>query len=386
MSDLYKELGDLVLPTQTLGAEQQERILKLALQRCEGEKRPPRRWKWRAVALVAALCCLCAGGVAATARLLSPAQAASQMQEETLAALFAGEDAVRLEQTQKAGDYTVTLLGLTRGENATAYWSSDWQGENPAPDRSYAVLAVAKCDGSPMAPLDAEEPDITLSNSIVSPLLAAPDCPLMDYNVFTMNGARCDIVSDGVRYILVQTDDLQPFADKDPKLAVVLQDSGIEAILGNFTQDPATGAITPRAEQQDTCLLFDLPLDESKADPQKAAALREQWLGSGDEPVAEDTDEDESDLELDLFLQEKPTPEQVRAEGTLLESQTVSITDGPYGDGWYYGEGGFITSANGWDWPEQVEVVGWSDDGWVAMVTHHPDDTLTVEQWRLPVD
>lgn len=382
MADLYKELGDLALPAQALGAQQQERILEQALRRCTGEKRRPRRWKWRAAVLAAALCCLCAGSVAAAARLLSPGQAAQQMQEEALAALFTGDDAICLEQTQKAGDYIVTLLGLTRGENATAYWSSDWRGESPSPDRSYAVLAVEKRDGSPMAPLDAEQPDITLSNSIVSPLLAAPDCPLMDYNVFTMNGARCDIVSDGVLYILVQTDDLQPFADKDPKLAVVLQNGGIEALLGGFTQDAATGAITPRADQQDTCLLFDLPLDESKADPQKAAALREQWLGSGEKSIAEGVNPEEEALGVET----KPTPEQVRAEGTLLESQTVSITEGPYGNGWYYGDGGFITSANGWDWPEEVEVIGWSDDGWVAMLTHHPDDTLTVEQWRLPMD
>lgn len=386
MADLYKELEDLALPARALGAEQQARILEQALRRCTGEKRRPRRRKWQAALLAAAFCCLCAGGVAATARLLSPGQAARQMQEEALATLFAGDGAVCVEQTRKAGDYTVTLLGLTRGENATAYWSSDWQGENPAPDRSYAVLAVAKSDGSPMAPLDGEQPDVTLSNSIVSPLLAAPDCALMDYNIFTMNGARHDLVADGVRYILVETDDLQPFADKDPQLAVVFNSTaGISDLLSGYAQDAVTGAITPKEGLEDRCLLFDLPLDASKADPERAAALREQWLGGGEESTAEDADPEEEVLGV-LGMESKPTPEQVRAQGALQSRETVAVSDGIYGPGWYYGDGGFQASTTGWEPPAEDLVAMWSDTGQVVLMTYNPDNTLTVEQWQMPVE
>ena len=60
-----------------------------------------------------------------------------------------------------------------------------------------------------------------------------------------MNGARYDIVEDGVRYILVETDSVEPLPIRTPRLAVVLGQSGLPALTGNYEQDPATGAITP---------------------------------------------------------------------------------------------------------------------------------------------
>ena len=79
------------------------------------------------------------------------------------------------------------------------------------------------------------------------------------------------------------------------------------------------------------------------------------------------------------------TPEQVRTQGTLQSTETVSITDGVYGTGWYYGDGGFQASVAGWEPQEKDWVAMWSDSGQVVLMTYSPDDTLTVEQWLLPV-
>lgn len=383
MGTVYDEMETLQWPERELTQAQQERVLQQALQRIEDTCRPAvtvrraRRPVWRLVAAAVALCCLCAGGVAAAGHFLAPAQVAQQMKQQDLAALFAGDDAVPVEKTQQAGDYTVTLLGLTSGANVTEYWSSDWEAPR---GRSYAVLAVSRRDGIPMTDLDAEAPDVTVSNSLVSPVLAAPDCPLMEYNVYTMNGARHDLVEEGVHYILVETDPLEPFADKNPQLAVVLNSTaGISDLLNGYTQDPETGTIAPKAGMESRCLLFDLPIDESKADPEQAAALRDQWLGTGD-AAAENTDG--QDLLEDL---EMLTPEQVRAQGTLQSTETVTITDGVYGTGWYFGQGGFITSEGGWCVEEQDVVLSQSDDGKVILLTHQADDTLILEQWLIPV-
>ena len=386
MGSVYDEMETMQWPERELTRAQQERILQQALQRVEDTCRPTvtvrrARWPvWRLVAVAAALCCLCAGGVAAAGHFLAPAQVAQQMEQQDLASLFAGDDAVPVEETQQAGDYTVTLLGLTSGANVTEYWSSDWEGTDAPRGRSYAVLAVSRRDGTPMADLDAEAPDVTVSNSLVSPVLAAPDCPLMEYNVYTMNGARHDLVEEGVHYILVETDLLEPFADKNPQLAVVLNSTeGISDLLNGYTQDPETGTIAPKAGTESRCLLFDLPIDESKANPEQAAALRDQWLGTGD-AAAENTDG--QDLLEDL---EMLTPEQVRAQGTLQSTETVTSTDGVYGMGWYYGDGGFQAGAAGWEPQVKDRVAMWSDTGQVILMTYNRDDTLTVEQWLIPV-
>lgn len=386
MGNVYDEMETMQWPEHELTRAQQDRILEQALGRIREDRQPEvtvrrtRRPVWRLAAAAAALCCLCAGGVAAAGHFLAPTQVAQQMEQRDLSALFAGPDAVQVEETQQAGDYTVTLLGLTSGANVTEYWSSDWEETDAPRGRSYAVLAVSRRDGTPMADLDAETPDVTVSNSLVSPVLGAPDCPLMDYNVYTMNGARRDLVEEGVHYILVETDLLEPFADKNPQLAVVLNSTdGISDLLNGYTQDPETGTIAPKAGMESRCLLFDLPIDESKADPEQAAALRDQWLGTG---VAAEENADGQDLLDDLAT---ITPEQVRAQGTLQSTETVSITDGVYGMGWYYGDGGFQASTADWEPQEKDRVAMWSDAGQVVLMTYNPDDTLTVEQWLVPV-
>lgn len=386
MGNVYDEMETKQWPEHELTRAQQDRILEQALGRIREDRQPEvtvrrtRRPVWRLAAAAVALCCLCAGGVAAAGHFLAPTQVAQQMEQRDLSALFAGPDAVQVEETQQAGDYTVTLLGLTSGANVTEYWSSDWEETDAPRGRSYAVLAVSRRDGTPMADLDAETPDVTVSNSLVSPVLGAPDCPLMDYNVYTMNGARRDLVEEWVHYILVETDLLEPFADKNPQLAVVLNSTdGISDLLNGYTQDPETGTIAPKAGMESRCLLFDLPIDESKADPEQAAALRDQWLGTG---VAAEENADGQDLLDDLAT---ITPEQVRAQGTLQSTETVSITDGVYGMGWYYGDGGFQAGAADWEPEEKDRVAMWSDAGQVVLMTYNPDDTLTVEQWLVPV-
>ena len=391
MKKMYDEIGGMDFPARTMTKEQQARILERAMECIEEERAAPAptrrrpRFRWKFATAAAALCCLCAGGVAAAGYFLSPAQVAGQMEQTELSALFAGPDTVEVQQTQQGGNYTVTLLGLTSGGNVTGYWSSDWGAGAPPADRSYAVVAVAHTDGTPMAALDDEKSDVSLDNSMVSPLLAAPDCPIFEYNIFTMNGARYDIVEDGVRYILVETDSVEAFADKDPQLAVVLGQSGLPALTGNYEQDPATGAITPRAEEGCVSLLFDLPIDPSRADPERAQELRDQWLNGG-ETAPQEAQPEQQGEEDPLALLGGMTPAQVRAEGVLQSSGTVSISDGIYGEGWYYGEGGFVAPILFEEGVEQEQVVSYTSEGEVELLTHHADGTLTVEVWQLPAE
>lgn len=386
MAKLYDELEKAAWPEEPLSGDRQARIVDLAVGQIGKEKpvRPTgrlRRWPVKRVLVAAAvICCLCAGGVAAAGYFLSPAETARQLQEEDLAALFEGAQSISIEQTQQAGPYVVTLLGITTGANATEYWSSDWQDGALVPDRSYAVLAVTHTDGTPMAALSDQGGDVTMTNSLVSPLFASPDCPIAEYNVFTMNGARHDIVQDGVHYILVETDTVEVFADKDPQLAVVLdQEGSAGALFSSFSQDSATGTITPVQGAGGVCLLFDLPIPEDRADPETAEALHRQWM--------EGTEQESQEEEIDVIRQELEAlqPAEVRAQGTLQRSETVSVTSGVYGTGWYFGDGGYTAYTDDWDGDTEEHVIMYSDDGQVVLSSRH-EDTLTIEYWRIPTE
>lgn len=82
MGNAYDEMETMQWPEHELTRAQQERILQQTTQRIEGTRRPAvtvRRARlpvWRLVAAAAALCCLCAGGVAAAGHFLAPAQVA----------------------------------------------------------------------------------------------------------------------------------------------------------------------------------------------------------------------------------------------------------------------------------------------------------------------
>lgn len=387
MKKIYEELASARLTEYPLTEAQKQAVLHRAFGQIEREKQcvpvrqKPRRLLWRMVAAAALLCLLCAGGVAAAGYLLRPEQVARQMDQNDLSALFAGPDAVEVNETQQANGYTVTLLGLTSGANVTGYWSSRWEGSAPESDRSYAVVAVRHTDGTPMQALS-DDGEMTLTNSLVSPLLASPDCPVMEYNVFTMNGARSDLVSEGVRYILVETDSLEPFADRNPQLAVILEDEASVATLQkHYAQDPATGAITPDTAGTGSYLLFDLPIDPAKADPGKARELQEQWFGA---PTTV-TEETASPAEAVIQALAAMTPEEIRARGTLQESETVTVTEGTYGTGWYFGDGSFLAYPEGWDAEKQSVVQFCTDQGQVVLLTRQTEDTLTAETWQMPV-
>lgn len=387
MKQLYDEVASVQMTAGALSEAQQKDILNRALTQVEPARRKPLRMNWhkvwRIAAVAAALCCLTAVGVTAAGHFLRPSQVAEQMENDQLADLFSGENATEIGQTQQAGNYCVTLLGLTTGENVTGFWSSGWENGTPQEGRSYAVLAITRQDGTPMEPLSEDGGDVTLHNSLVSPVFASADCPLAQYNIFTMNGGRHDLVQDGTHYILVETDTLEPFADKDPQLTVILDTSAsISALLNGYAQDPGTGAITAQQESEGELLLFDLPIDETKADPVRAESLRKQWFG--EESQTADTDVPQVEEAMQALSTMKP--EEVRAKGTLQSSETVSVTSGAYGRGWYFGDGGYLAYLDGWDNPEEDLVQMWSDDGQVELVTHHEDDTLTVEIWMVPVE
>ena len=80
---------------------------------------------------------------------LSPAEAAMEVEDDTLKKAFLGEEAVLVNETQEMGGYKITLLGSVAGKNLSDYLSWDDAGL-PKDDRLYTVVAIEHGDGTPM--------------------------------------------------------------------------------------------------------------------------------------------------------------------------------------------------------------------------------------------
>ncbi len=220
--------------------------------------------------LAAALICLLCTGVFAARQYLSAQQVATTLNNTKLAQKLKGNTA--MTETVTDGKYKSAILGVTTGENLNDYQSSDL---SLSPERTYAVVAVEKTDGTPMTYDD----DI-----LVTPLIDG--LKPWQYNIFTMNGGSTSKVIDGVLYRIIECDNIEYFADRKVYIGVV-GDAFIDNRTFNF--DEQTGKISANNEFDGTNILFDLKLDPSKANPQKAA----EYLKAIDRDMEYD-DEDES--------------------------------------------------------------------------------------------
>lgn len=331
------------------------------------------RKRFLAFVLVAAVACL-GVGVYAVGNLRSSQEVAAALGNEALAALFKDPAATAVNETQSDAGYDVTLLGLVSGENLNEHWSGSW-GDTPPTGRSYAVLAVAHSDGTPMPDLAAEQ-DFSVSNSMAWPALGIPDCPPVSY---WFSPDRQDIVIEGVRYLLVSCDDLTAFADRDVLLCVSTGSPFYSTAA--FAYDAETGAITPQADYAGVNLVFNLPLDPADADPQAAQAMLEQWAGAGEE---EKMEEPEATVALPTH-----TPEEVREDGTLVSTETVALADAPGysgGKAWLLSDGSTLAVDGIAPGETMVQQTIQADDPpseTVILVTRNPDDTLTAETWEM---
>ena len=135
-----------------------------------------------AIAVVLAAACL-GGGVYAAGVLMNASQAAEAMGESDVAALFEGDEAVAVNETQSDAGYDVTLLGLVTGEHLTENWNSSWGDDGPENGTTYAVVAVRKSDGTPMPEVTDAADDFYPSETFAQPVLAIPELDPMAYTL-----------------------------------------------------------------------------------------------------------------------------------------------------------------------------------------------------------
>ncbi|MGG3280007.1 hypothetical protein [Paenibacillus solani] len=214
----------------------------------------------------------------------SAKQVAEHLSDQLLAEAFESKDAVQINQTKTSGDYHFTLHGLVSGAGLSEF---KFSSEEIYPDRTYAVVSITRQDGKPMPATS--DPEYGEDSFFISPLIKGQKP--WQVNILSMNGGYSETVIDGVMYRLIACDDVEIFSDQGVYLAI----SSGSSFYSNdaFAYDENTGEIQAREDYPGASLLFDLPLDVTKADHEKAEAYLKSL--SAPSSAGEDSAEAEED-------------------------------------------------------------------------------------------
>lgn len=249
------------------------------------------------VAIAAFVLCLSSVTVYAALMYLHPAEVAEEVKDAKLADVFLSEKATVINETQSYGEYHVTLLSIVSGEALSdhPYYSN---GVISA-DRTYAVIAIEKADGSLMP--DTSEESYGELTFFASVLIDGYHPAI--YNIASMSGNYTDITEEGILYRLLECDNVEIFADHKMYLCV---SEGVFYNAEAYLYDETTGRIARNEAYEGLNALFDLPMDASKADSEKAG---EYIAGLG--------------MESDV-VEEKLSVEKESLETIILEVETDS--------------------------------------------------------------
>lgn len=237
--------------TEALLREEQRRLE-------EQEKNMPIKTVRRSTLLAAALAALLTVSAVAAAVWLTPSQVADQVREPLLAAAFDSADAITVNETVETGDYRVTLLGLVTGKDLSV-WNPDAEAAH-----TYAVLTLRRTDGTSL------DETFDFAGHTLTPLVAG--FALREVNNWTLGSFAQGFARDGAYYYLLDTQDLEMFADHTVYLAFY---EGSDVPSPDRFDAAEDGTIRFREDVEGAHALFTLPLDPDRADP----AAVEAFLG-----------------------------------------------------------------------------------------------------------
>ena len=218
----------------------------------EDEKAFMKRKTFKVFAVAIIIIALLSATVFAFSYLLSAKEVAENIGGEKLAGLF--EDGEAETQTISNGVYDVVFLGKASGTrfNKTV-------GFEVEELRTYAVFAIKKTDGTP------------LSLTEGMPVQLAPVIegymPFMTWGV--LEGAS-GMEKDGVLYYLFDYENLEIFADRTVSVVVLEPDMFPTSEILTLDEN---GSIIYGEGYDGIRGIFNLPMDESKADPEAAKEL-----------------------------------------------------------------------------------------------------------------
>lgn len=260
--------------------------------------------KGAAAAVAAALAA--AGSMTAFAawQYRSASQVAEELGEEGLPQVFEEQAADNSDsndktvyESQSFGGYKVVLLGMVSGKDLSAH--ERMAGGTIHSDRTYLAVAVSREDGRPV---DAEAEDF-----FVSPLIGSLNPK--DNNVLVWAGNYGQYVKDGILYRLTECDNIEYFADQN--LYVCVTDTTFYQ-KGLYDWREAEGEIVRNDGYEGLNALFELQIDPSRADPEKAENFLKEMDKQG-----KDTQEAAHNMEEDPY--DRLSPESRKAYQEAVE-------------------------------------------------------------------
>ncbi len=191
--------------------------------------------------------------VFAAGGLLSASDVANQWGMTTLAEFFdnGGGEAFNID-SQTSGGYTVNVLGIATGYDLSEY------DESVDVDKTYIVCSIEREDGEGITSYD----DVWITT-----LISGYE-PMKVNNLILASSDYWLLIEDGVEYILLETTNINIFADHTVYIAAY--DGDYFPYKYHLNDD---GTISINEGYRGVATLFELPLDPALADPDAAEAL-----------------------------------------------------------------------------------------------------------------
>ena len=218
----------------------------------------------RSFGTVAAACMilvLASVTVFAAVRLLTPGEIAYQVGDQRLMGAFESEDAININHSVVSGGYRFTLLSLVSG-----YEISDRlrNSEGLSFDRTYLVVAIEQEDSSQML----EPTDDAFPSFYISPYVRGY-LP-WQVNLHTLEGGQVETVIDGVRYRIIDMENIKAFAGHGIYIGI---NTGWSFNRDAFIFDTDPWKLAANPDFDGVSVVFSLPIDLSFADPVRAAEI-----------------------------------------------------------------------------------------------------------------
>jgi len=199
--------------------------------------------------------------VFAATRLLTSSEVAYQIGDPSLSVAFEGDNAIHINESIVSNGYRFTLLSLVSGY---AISDSLLYAEGLSNDRTYLIMAIEREDGSPMA----SPMDDSFKQFYISPYIRG--YMPWQVNLHTLEGGHHEMVVDGIRYRIIDMENIKAFAEHGIYIGV---NSGwfFDNDAFVFNADPWELSANP--DFNGTSLVFELPISLSFADPVRAAEI-----------------------------------------------------------------------------------------------------------------
>lgn len=371
---LSPEIDDCDVKIKTMDMERKENMINYEKNK-NFKKSSVKSWKHAAVAAVAIAVTMVSSITAYAAwRYFSAKDVAAEIADNRLAQEFEQNNWMDECETQTYGNYDITLLGIVSGDEISSHLSKTDLGEIDG-DKTYMAVAIAHSDGTPM-------PDSSKTDEeqfYVSPYIEGLD-PAR-YNASVLGGNNTLFVSDGIQYRLLETDNIECFADRKIYMGVSEGEAYDDKA---YVYDSVSGDISRNESYEGVNALFTLSIDSNLADQKRAAeviaAMDNYEVGGEYTEILSEADRWVNSI----------TPENIDEKATPLESsrQVLSLSEfaeyvmGEAADGADVDAEAVVLDEYFPDGAGMSEIMTKSaaskEDAYVETYTLNSDDTVTI--------